>query len=120
MTETKLTEILNELLLLPHETEWVEFKEAKNNYDFNKLGKYFSALSNEANLNNKPEAWLIFGVASRKEIDNLLMDKLPDILDKKQKKNKIKNILYEMSAKDKIIFNDGTYNKPAWKLSSKK
>ncbi|MEQ9285752.1 MAG: putative DNA binding domain-containing protein [Cyclobacteriaceae bacterium] len=44
------------------ENEVVEFKEAKNQYDFNKLGKYFSALSNEANLKNKRSAWLIFGV----------------------------------------------------------
>lgn len=47
---------------LPGETEIVEFKEARNNYDFGKLGKYFSALSNEANLKGKPYAWLIFGV----------------------------------------------------------
>lgn len=38
---------------LPSETELVEFKEAKNNFDFDKLGKYFSALSNEAALKNK-------------------------------------------------------------------
>jgi ATP-dependent DNA helicase RecG len=34
----------------PAENEVVEFKEAKNGYDFTKLGKYFSALCNEANL----------------------------------------------------------------------
>ena len=28
----------------------VEFKEAKTNYSFNDIGKYFSALSNEANI----------------------------------------------------------------------
>ena len=32
------------------ENEVVEFKKASNSYDFEKLGKYFSALSNEANL----------------------------------------------------------------------
>ena len=32
------------------ESEVVEFKEAKSNYSFNDIGKYFSALSNEANL----------------------------------------------------------------------
>ncbi|MCK5295220.1 MAG: hypothetical protein KAJ49_11235 [Arcobacteraceae bacterium] len=37
-------------LLQSNETEVLEFKEAKTNYDFNKIGKYFSALSNEANL----------------------------------------------------------------------
>ncbi|WP_303924078.1 RNA-binding domain-containing protein [Draconibacterium sediminis] len=62
MTQAELTEILNELRTLPAETEVAEFKEAKTNYDFNKLGKYFSALSNEANLKNKHFAWLILGI----------------------------------------------------------
>ena len=53
---------LSTLLALPHETEWLEFKEAKNSYDFDKLGQYFSALSNEARLKNRPCGWLIFGV----------------------------------------------------------
>jgi ATP-dependent DNA helicase RecG len=44
------------------ENEVVEFKEAKKSYDFTKLGKYFSALSNEANLHDKACGWLIFGV----------------------------------------------------------
>lgn len=50
------------------ETETLEFKEAKNNYDFDKLGKYFSALSNEANLSNVIEAWLIFGVRDKDRV----------------------------------------------------
>ena len=44
------------------ETEVLEFKEAKKQYDFKKLGKYFSALSNEANLIGKQDAWLVFGI----------------------------------------------------------
>jgi len=44
------------------ESEVLEFKEAKNGYDFKKLGKYFSALSNEANLMGKEDAWLVFGI----------------------------------------------------------
>ncbi len=54
MTPAELKAKLEELMALPSETEWVEFKEAKNNYDSDDLGKYFSALSNEANLNGKP------------------------------------------------------------------
>ena len=50
---------------LPAETEWVEFKEAKNNFDFDDLGRYFSALSNEANLNGQSAGWMIFGVTDR-------------------------------------------------------
>ncbi len=53
---------LQELLAQGYENELVEFKEAKNQYDFNKLGKYFSALSNEANLQAKKAAFLVFGV----------------------------------------------------------
>jgi len=62
MTERELKNRLEKLLNLPAENEVVEFKEAKNGYDFNKLGKYFSALSNEANLKNIENAWLIFGI----------------------------------------------------------
>lgn len=62
MTEAQLIQKLTELRSLPAETEVVEFKEAKNTYDFAKLGKYFSALCNEANLKGRQEAWLVFGV----------------------------------------------------------
>lgn len=49
-------------LIENNENEYVEYKEAKNNFDFNELGRYFSALSNGANLLNKQYAWLVFGV----------------------------------------------------------
>ncbi|MDA1277767.1 MAG: transcriptional regulator, partial [Verrucomicrobia bacterium] len=52
MTEAELKTKLADLLRLPAETEWVEFKEAKSNFDFDDLGKYFVALCNEANLKN--------------------------------------------------------------------
>ena len=65
MTSAELQAKLSELLSLPAETEWVEFKEAKNNYDFDDLGKYFSALSNEANLKGQPFGWLVFGVKDK-------------------------------------------------------
>jgi|JI10StandDraft_1071094.scaffolds.fasta_scaffold35349_4 ATP-dependent DNA helicase RecG len=66
MTEKDLKKKLEELRSSPGETEIVEFKEAKNGYDFNKLGKYFSALSNEANLKGKDESWLVFGLENKK------------------------------------------------------
>ena len=65
MTNDELIQTLNYLRGLPAETEVFEFKEAKNGYDFRKLGKYFSALSNEANLKGAPHAWLIFGIKDR-------------------------------------------------------
>lgn len=44
------------------ENEIVEFKEANNDYDKEKIGRYFSALSNEANLKGVQFGWLVFGV----------------------------------------------------------
>jgi ATP-dependent DNA helicase RecG len=57
--------VLRDLMKLRTETEWVEFKEAELNFDFEQIGRYVSALSNEANLNEKPEGWLIFGVTDK-------------------------------------------------------
>lgn len=55
--------------LLNHsENEVVEFKAAKNNYDVDDLGKYFSALSNEANLREHDFAWIVFGVDNKTHI----------------------------------------------------
>jgi len=68
MNVEKLEETLSLLQQNGIENEIVEFKEAKNNFDFNKLGMYFSALSNEANLKGKEYAWLIFGVADKGKI----------------------------------------------------
>ena len=65
MTEAELRKLIQEIRTLPSETECVEFKEAKTNYDFGKLGKYFSALSNESNLKSKNESWLIFGIQDK-------------------------------------------------------
>lgn len=65
MTPKQLQEILDDLRNLLSENEIVEFKEAKNNYDFSKLGKYFSAISNEGNLGGKPYGWLVFGVEDK-------------------------------------------------------
>lgn len=53
--------------LISHkESEVVEFKKAEKNFDFDDLGKYFSALSNEANLRELDFAWLIFGYDEKK------------------------------------------------------
>ena len=59
-----LNNILSKLLLYP-EDEIVEFKLARNDFSFDELGKYFSALSNEANLHGKEFSWLVFGVEDK-------------------------------------------------------
>ena len=48
------------------ENEVVEFKKAETNFDIDELGKYFSALSNEANLRDHEFAWIVFGVWDKK------------------------------------------------------
>ena len=63
-----MIEVLNKLLSLNTENEVVEFKEAKNQYNKDKLGRYFSALGNEANLKEKEHAWLLFGVKNDKTV----------------------------------------------------
>jgi len=65
MTLAELKKKLYKLINLPAEVEWLEFKEAKNNFDFDNLGRYFSALSNEANLKKQECGWLIFGVTDK-------------------------------------------------------
>ena len=59
-----------------------------------------------------------YGFASKKEIAELLKDKISDILDEKQKFNKIRNIIYVMSRKDKTIKNIGTNRNPKWILNT--
>lgn len=53
---------LNELLSSETENEVLEFKMAKQSFSKDKLGQYFSALGNEANLKGKPHAYLLFGI----------------------------------------------------------
>ncbi len=67
---------LQQFLSTNDENEILEYKEAKNQYDFDKIGKYFSALSNEANLIGKSESWLIFGIKDDKSVvgTNFRMD----------------------------------------------
>jgi ATP-dependent DNA helicase RecG len=55
-----LTGLVQELCKLSKEAEWVEFKH--NNAEPKEIGTYLSALSNSAALNNKPFAYLLWGV----------------------------------------------------------
>ena len=55
-----LTSTVRELLKLPREAEWVEFKH--NNEDPEAIGEYISALSNSAALLGKTHGYLLWGV----------------------------------------------------------
>lgn len=56
-----------EKLMERWEYEIVEFKEAKGSYDTDKIGRYFSAISNEANLRQQQYGWLVFGVGEEQK-----------------------------------------------------
>ena len=81
MTATELKVQLDRLLQLPAETEWVEFKEARSNFDSDDLGRYFAALSNEANLKAQPSAWLVLGIQDkpRKVVGSRYRPHRPDL-----------------------------------------
>lgn len=54
--------------LIAHaENEVIEYKTAEKQYDTNKLGKYMSALSNEANLREIEYAWILLGVNNERQ-----------------------------------------------------
>ncbi|MGC4068710.1 MAG: ATP-binding protein [Polyangiaceae bacterium] len=64
MTRTRSAEslvgLVRELLKLPKETEWIEFK--VNNDSPQEIGEYLSALANSAALEEKAFAYLLWGV----------------------------------------------------------
>ncbi len=55
-----LEKLVNELIKLPNETEWLEFKD--NNYRPEMIGEDISALANGAALHEKSCAYMIWGV----------------------------------------------------------
>lgn len=66
MTEYELHKTIEKLLKLPKECEWVEFKlnfrSEKNHNSEEDIGKYCSALSNGACIQNEPFGYLVFGI----------------------------------------------------------
>lgn len=58
--------------------------------------------------------------ATRTELDDLLMDKLSNVLSSEQKRTKIKNLLYDMSKKENLIKNmSKSKTNPIWVLNVK-
>ncbi|MCF8090576.1 MAG: putative DNA binding domain-containing protein [Desulfotignum sp.] len=58
-------QMLLDRLITEWENEVVEFKHAGNDYDTDRIGRYFSAMCNEANLRDIEGAWLVFGVDNK-------------------------------------------------------
>ena len=60
MEHAELEILLNRLVALPTESEWLEFKH--NFHSNEEIGERISALSNSAALLNLPYGYLVFGV----------------------------------------------------------
>lgn len=60
MTPEELAQLVSELAALPQETEWVEFKENKD--DPQEIGEYLSAIANAAALTQKERDYIVWGV----------------------------------------------------------
>ncbi|ADV45401.1 ATP-binding protein [Nitratifractor salsuginis] len=56
------------------------------------------------------------GFLTRKDIDDLLTDKLPDYMNEKQRRTKISNLINELSNKLEKICNEGSDRSPKWVL----
>lgn len=56
---------LLDALIAGWENEVVEFKEVSKDFDTDKIGRYFSAMANEANLREAERSWLVFGVSNK-------------------------------------------------------
>ncbi|WP_236974621.1 RNA-binding domain-containing protein [Membranihabitans maritimus] len=101
--------ILDTLLSVSVENEVVEFKKARNQFNKDKLGKYFSALSNEANLLGKSHAWLVFGVADDRSIigteitDNQLNDYKTEIAQHTSPRTNFTNINQVIKNGNKVL-----------------
>lgn len=81
-----------EMLIERWEDEIVEFKEAKSSYDIDRIGRYFSAISNEANLKQQQYGWLIFGVGEKNK-----QKKIVGTAFKRGERNLLERFKYEVS-----------------------
>lgn len=64
MSPAELTSLLRDLID-GWENEVVEFKSGGEGFSTSDIGKYFSALANEANLRGVDRGWLVFGVDNK-------------------------------------------------------
>jgi len=65
-TEKYLTSLFYDLIKMPKETEWAEFKH--NNYNPQEIGEYISAMANIVALSKKDHGYIVWGVENDSHI----------------------------------------------------
>ena len=83
--------VLKSIMSDAHESEIIEFKDRRN-LDKDDMGRYYSALSNEANLKNADAAWMVFGITDKGEFVN------SRYLDTVESRNKLKMYISEQTS----------------------
>jgi ATP-dependent DNA helicase RecG len=124
-----LDKVQKKKVLLPEEADILRRKKLiegkKPNYFISAkvaeaTGQKVAYTRNKAFTNQDYFDWIIqhlkiHGSITRKEVDELLIDKLSESLDEKQKRTKIGNLISEMRIKG-LIKNQGTDAMPHWVL----
>ena len=127
MSERERIALIDRLRALPTETEWLEFK--RNRYEPQELGEYLSALAKaagdagrhirERGFDKRYYLDLILALVrehepvDRKDVDQLLLTKLPERLSQEQKLRKVHNLLQELR-RSGLIDNRGSRSRPQW------
>lgn len=129
-TDAQLNPRIREMIK-EFENEVVEFKEAKLNYSFKDIGKYFSVVGKETEyvknkgLANDVYKQLILNAIEKmdgcgvSQLKGILKGALPESLDQKQQTKKITNLLQAMK-KDGLIFLEGKGHSAKWYLANRK
>ena len=68
MDNIQLHTLLEELVELPSETNWVEFKMGAKSTTNDQKGEYISAMSNGATIANKSFGYMVWGVEDNTQI----------------------------------------------------
>ena len=89
--ESDADSLINVILGKAQESETIEFKDRKT-LNKDDIGKYFSALSNEARLNRKDAGWIVFGIDDDGAITG------SNYLDTIDSQNELKRYIFEQTS----------------------
>ncbi len=62
MRNEELYQLLESLIAIPVETQWIEFKMRTGSITNEQIGEYISAMSNGATISNQAFGYLVWGV----------------------------------------------------------